>query len=229
VHHKISAFLPNENCKPHFSQIYIYDAANQYSIRSSMYPNVIKTEILNMLQNFLQLNNPYVQIYMQAGETLRNDKSLPFNIVIKADVRNDRTKNKPTCNEIAVLMVEDDQQNINKRDIVLHRKNGDQDKQFQFINENVHYYDPLAYPLLHLYGESGWQFNKYKKRNKETLSKLDEATQTSNQSKDDFINHELNDDNLLDDENGNSNKFVTSREFYAYRLQDRPGTIFYFI
>ena len=80
-------------------------------------------------------------------------------------------------------------------------KNCDKDKQFQFINENFHYYDPLAYHLLHLYGESGWQFNKCKKRNKETLSKLDEATQHSNQSNDDFINHELNNDNLFNDEN----------------------------
>ena len=86
-----------------------------------------------MIQELLHKHNPYVRIYMQAGEALRHESSVPFNIVIKADVRTDRTKNKPTCNEIAVLMVEDDQQNVIKRDIVLQRKTNQNKNDFNSL------------------------------------------------------------------------------------------------
>ena len=90
-------------------------------------------------------------------------------------------------------------------------------------------YDPLAYPLLHVYGESGWQFNMYPKRNKETLLKLQMVNERISNFNElnvenlDFINEA----NIDDDEPLTSNKFVTVREFYAYRLHDRPSIVFF--
>ena len=85
--------MPNPEHRPQFSQIYIYDSQMQSSIRAGMFPKIIRSEILNTIQRLLELHNPYVRIYMQAGETLRKDPSREFNIVLKSSVTNDRTKN----------------------------------------------------------------------------------------------------------------------------------------
>jgi hypothetical protein len=68
IHHSISSYLPNPNYKPKFSQIYVYDHDMQITIRAGMFPKAIKASILNTIQRLLELNNPYVKIYMQAGE-----------------------------------------------------------------------------------------------------------------------------------------------------------------
>ena len=119
VHHKISNYLAYPDKKPHFSQIYIYDADMQAQFRKDMFPHkickTINADIFNTIQHFLELNNPYVNIYRQAGKLITNNPQPQLNIVIKADVRTDRTKNKSTCNEIAVLMVDDDQTTSGKR------------------------------------------------------------------------------------------------------------------
>lgn len=54
----------------------------QSEIRTGMFPKVIKASILNTLQKHLELNNPYVQIYMQASEMLRKNPSQESYIVI---------------------------------------------------------------------------------------------------------------------------------------------------
>ena len=60
VHHKISNFIPDDNEPPKFSQIYIYDAAMQSSIRTGKFPKIIDVNIINMIQNILIEFNPYV-------------------------------------------------------------------------------------------------------------------------------------------------------------------------
>ena len=143
----------------------------QSQYRKEMFPKTINVDILNKIQSLLERNNPYVSIYQQAGKLVEKNPESQLNIVIKADVRTDRTKNKPTCNEIAVLMVEDDQATTGKRDVIIRAKSADARYPFQFINDSLSMYDPLAYPLLHMHGEQGWQFSHYPKRNNDILIK----------------------------------------------------------
>ena len=229
VHHKLSNYLPNEQYKPHFSQIYIYDLNMQTNIRTSMFPHIIKAAILNTFQGLLELNNPYVRIYMQAGKLIENNPNTQYNIVIKSDIKADRTKNAPTCNEIAVLMVDDDQVNTNKRDVIVKAKNSDTSKPYTFINENLVMYDPLAYPLLHLFGEPGWQYNMYPKKKKGIINLQHDVLQMP-QFDDPSVNfsHENSDYLNFSTIETESNKFVTAREFYCYRLHDRKSIYFFF-
>jgi hypothetical protein len=199
VHHKLSNYLPNPDYKPHFSQIYIYDADMQSNIRTNMFPHAIKASILNTIQRLLEMNNPYVRVYMQAGKLINNSPETQYNIVLKADVRTDRTKNKPTSNEIAVLMVDDDQTTVNKRDVIVRPKNDSNGHPFKFINENLSMYDPLAYPLLHLAGEPGWQCNLYPKRTKNDIENI-QINNNPSDDNDDYINHNQNIDNELNSE-----------------------------
>ena len=110
IHYKMSIFILDANHKPEFSQIYIYDSDMQSSIRTGMYPLAIKANILNIIQSLLNEANPYVKIYQQVGEMLRIDPSQELNIILKNITTKDKTLNKPTANEIAVLMIEYDSQ-----------------------------------------------------------------------------------------------------------------------
>ena len=243
VHHKISSYLPNPNFKPTFSQMYIYDSDMQTSIRGNMFPSVIKASILNTIQKLLELNNPYVKIYMQVGKTISKDSTEEYNIVLKSNVSYDRTRNKPSSNEIAALIVNNDQTTTNKRDTIIRPRN--ENDQLMFVNENLHMYDPLAYPLMHIFGESGWQYNMYKKRSKESLLNWHSANESLlnfnqvNSIHDDLnfnqvnsihdaLSHETDgfDEETNSDGTTKPPKYVTLREFYAYRLQDRPSNFF---
>jgi hypothetical protein len=227
IYHQISSYLPNPDFNPQFSQIYIYDRDMQVSLRSGMFPKAIKATILNTIQRFLELNNPYVKIYMHAGETLRKDPSTEFNIILKADVKNDRTKNAPTADEIAVLMVDDGSTLGNSRDIVIKSRNNNENP-LSIISESHHVYDPLAYPLLHLYGESGWQYNKYQRRSKgiyqyklhdHPLSTFDQIVlENSN----DYQLPDIQTNPQINAKKTSKVKYVSARDFYAYRLHDRP-------
>ena len=229
VHHKISQYLPNHNHNPQFSQIYIYDSDMQIKIRSGMFPKTLNTTILNLFQKHLENNNPYVRIYMQAGEILRENEGINLNIVLKANETKDKTKNTPTSNEIAALIFDGDQTDYSNRDVVVSKRISEGNYPHDFIKENLSMYDPLAYSIIHLSGEPGWQYNIYQKKSQQFL--LDQFC--ANQPIAEFDKVNINVDFDQNDEIGfnvqknNSTlkkmKFVSAREFYAHRLQDRPS------
>jgi hypothetical protein len=249
IHHKLSSMLPRDNNQPKFSQIYIYDSEMQTAIRSGMFPQSINIEILNQIQNLLIQFNPYVKIYKQAGELLREKPSIALNIIIKSNKTKDKTLNAPTSNEIAVLMVNSEEENQStSRDVVVKLKTESQ-YDTVFLNENVSYYDPLAYPLMFLNGEAGWQYSTYPKRTTAEIKQFDLSLKNQ---KDYLINqHNLiqpasSDDVIVEDENENqedqqlndqinelgdnetNKKYVTAREYYSYTFQDRNGNLLYY-
>lgn len=155
VTHAISNYHPNEPEQAKFSQIYIYDPDMQTKIRTGMFPKTILASILNMFQNYLHQFNPYVRVYTQAGKMLKADSSSELNIVLKSNNTKDKTKNNPTANEIAALIVDNPNSNYTKRDIVIKKNVSGDEYALQFIKETSSMYDPLAYPLFHLHGEPG--------------------------------------------------------------------------
>jgi hypothetical protein len=236
VHHKISAFLPNDNKKETFSQFYVLDPLLQSTARTGMFPGIIKANILNKIQDVLQIHNPYVQIYKQAGELWRSDPSKEFNIILKDNYAKDKTKSVQAVNEIAVLMVEDDQTSTSTRDVVIHKRNTNELEPFIFINQNLAISDPLAFPLLHIYGEGGWQFQtivRQMKSKRDRLINIELSQQPiENFNEGDYPTANLNEtsDNSLNDINidgiqTKNVKYVTCRDYYCYKLFERTSKI----
>ena len=195
ITHSISNYHPSEPSQAKFSQIYIYDQEMQTKLRTGMFPKTILTSILNMFQAYLHKYNPYVHVYTQAGRMLKQNNSMELNIVLKNNTSKDKTKNKPTTNEIAALIVNNLDSQYKSRDIII-KKNTNQSSQanehpFQFIKETTSVYDPLAYPLFHLHGEPGnyllfvrfltihinkqinlgWQYKTFPKKSKDLARK----------------------------------------------------------
>jgi hypothetical protein len=144
-------------------------------------------------------------------------------ILLKANVQRDRTTNKPTTDEIAVLMIDNGENFGNKRDVIIKQRNGTNEPILKFINETLHNYDPLAFPLMHIFGESGWQYNTYPHNptpvlhNQKQFQPQHFSQIEVHQVDSDYINNEIN----IDVEN-KKGRYVTAREFYAFRLHDRP-------
>ena len=212
----------------------------QSTIRSGMFPDTINSHILNKIQSLLDEFNPYLRIYKQAGELLRQQPSIALNIILKSNKTKDKTLNAPTSNEIAVLMINNDDENhATKRDIIVKQKTeGPYDT--VFLNENVSYYDPLAYPLFLLNGEQGWQYATYPKLTEKQVKQID--IQINNKRNallnqhllnqpatgDDIIIIDNEDEQLNDQLNQDTetnNKFISAREYYSFKLQDREGNL----
>ena len=62
--------------------------------------NSINENLISFIQEVLQKHNPFVKMYQQASERIRNAEEIQ--IVFKDSYS--RTENAPTCSEVAVLM-----------------------------------------------------------------------------------------------------------------------------
>jgi hypothetical protein len=125
MYHRIGSLLPDSETQPQFAQIYIYDTDHEIQNRSNIMPGLDPT-ILAELQQMLHDINPYVNIFRQAGNLLKNNPSLDLKLVIT----NNRTKdprryNIPNASEIAAIMIGDGQEvEHQNRDIILRPHEG---------------------------------------------------------------------------------------------------------
>ena len=78
---------PEEGCKPRFSQIYIYDQQNELDNRLQVFDNLDKG-LLTELQDMIKEFNPYAQVYMQAGDIMRENPTEDIWLVLRAHDEN---------------------------------------------------------------------------------------------------------------------------------------------
>jgi hypothetical protein len=156
VHHYISNLMPNNNT-PCYMQLYFYDTENELQNRMNISSNFVESTLLFLLE--ILKKNPYSKFF----RSLIDMPNLhDHQIQIRCDPGLDqRVFNIPTTSQVAAVWVENDKNaNIRSRDIIIYGHSNDSHK--------VHYYygcyDPLQYPLLFPYGESGWHegIEKYK-------------------------------------------------------------------
>ena len=191
MYHRIGSLLPDSETQPQFAQIYIYDTDHEIQNRSNIMPGLDPT-ILAELQQMLHDINPYVNIFRQAGNLLKNNPSLDLKLVIT----NNRTKdprryNIPNASEIAAIMIGDGQEvEHQNRDIILRPYEGG----IQRISEIHCAYTPLHYVLIFPRGEDGWHPN---------IPIQDRRIS------------EISDN----DETNISSKYITAMNYFAYQFQ----------
>ncbi|XP_074313810.1 uncharacterized protein LOC141649005 [Silene latifolia] len=159
--------------------------------------------------------NPYTQFFKSIRDVGIDEES---RIVIKSDLMQDqRTHNAPTASQVAAIWIDDeDSSEPPRHDIVMYAT-------FGISHRILHYYgcyDPLQYPLLFPFGETGWHRRIYRvssnprrRPDLPTFSINEVLIQTA--------------EDLLDNEEqvagtSESEKKVSCREYYCYRLQIRP-------
>jgi len=156
LYHQLGALLPNENRSPSYAQLYLYDPAEarQFQLTRN---NHLDANTMSDLQDMMLEHNPFVGIFRQAQEILREqseDNHLHVRLTYKAHT-DPRHYNLPTSDEIAVILPGDGTPEGDKRDIILRRKGGG----LKRISECHPTYSPLHYVLLFPKGELGWHWD----------------------------------------------------------------------
>ena len=188
----------------------------------------------------IDCQNPFIAQFRLAALKIKENPSIDLKINIITDKNIDkRTYNKPTTNEIAVLIPSlcESNEPTNREGFVF-EKTGVVKK----INANLASYDPLQYVIMFPYGQQGWEPNLYKlnlkikestkknqNNNDSEENQLDEQS-LENQRDIQLTELDYNDSIPSDDSipAGESNKkimqYVSAMQYYAYQLCDRTNS-----
>jgi len=112
--------------------------------------STLSREILHSLQQMLHTCNPYVSVFQQAGEIIRDQPIVDLTLKIKTDMsgRDARCSNRPTGSEVTAIMPGDGSEVVNCCDIVLCSRQS----ALQCISETASCYDLLHCVLMFPYG-----------------------------------------------------------------------------
>ncbi|KAL3637932.1 hypothetical protein CASFOL_018380 [Castilleja foliolosa] len=159
-YHLIDSLLPEDGTSPKFAQMYIYDTENEVShrknsVRGSSGVNNLCEYVIVGLKDMLDDNNKLVKTFRMANDKIQ--KSCDANVRVRLigkrqNSKDDRTRNLPTCSEVAVLVVGDFDNALGPREIVVELKSG----KLRRINELNISFLALQYPLFLPYGEDGF-------------------------------------------------------------------------
>ena len=109
LYHWISALLPIPNQAPSFAQLYIHDPNQQLHYREGNNNNELSWSVMTIIQGVLHLTHPYVELYKQVYQILREKPAEEQDTVVIrlcAERNQDlRHYNLPTANnEVAAII-----------------------------------------------------------------------------------------------------------------------------
>ncbi len=109
LYHCAGTLLPPDGEQPVYAQLYFYDADDVIHYRTRRNPN-LWGEIIDILHRSLSECNPFSQVFLHACDILHRINSGNLAIHIVADPLTDQRRyNIPTVDEIAVVIVGNDQ------------------------------------------------------------------------------------------------------------------------
>ncbi len=119
VYHQYKGYQADEKENANFAQIYIYDPATQLEIRNNRYPD-LNYAILSKLQAILHTHNPYVQLFQQLRILIENKPQSNYVIKLLDNYAIDKRLNTPSVDEIACLMLSNDNvATSNTREVII--------------------------------------------------------------------------------------------------------------
>jgi hypothetical protein len=109
--------------------------------------NSLDPQVLRELTDILHAVNPYVKLYKTAGEVLSEEHEQPVALrlrILDSAMRDPRTYNTPTADEVGILIVGLGEEEYRPRDIVFYHRNPNAPyRGLQHINELAREYLPL--------------------------------------------------------------------------------------
>jgi len=157
LHHLGGALLPSPGETPRYAQLYIHDPVAQADARGRNNPS-LNSAIMTQIQGVLNETHPYVPLYKQAFDIMRDtpaEERQDVRIRLRADRDKDlRRYNLPTANDEVAAIIPGDgsEQRLDHRDIILRLQGGG----LRRISHLHPSYSSLHYVLLFPHGEDGW-------------------------------------------------------------------------
>ncbi|RID81149.1 hypothetical protein BRARA_A03747 [Brassica rapa] len=158
--HKIGSLVPQAGKPPKFSQLYIFDTANEVKNRIATVKKTTKAgeldpDIVKQLIETMDANNCLAKVFRKARDAHEHSSCPEFRIRLIGQPKRGRQYDMPTTDEIAGLIVGDFSEHMGDRDIIVHHKSAG----LQHISDMHPLYMTLQYPLLFPYGQSGFNEN----------------------------------------------------------------------
>ena len=154
-------YLPNSGYKNKGINYFLFDALHELTEYCDNFNNNSKSNtdcfrekvIMNLFKELKEIN-PYAEDLNLLGNSLKNKKLVDKNNKIVNTNLNELISLKSTINEkthyLEIGAVVSDMSDSN---IIIKYKLKDE---FKFVPSNSKYVEPLVYPLLHPFGETGW-------------------------------------------------------------------------
>ncbi|KAL7223543.1 hypothetical protein ACSBR1_025071 [Camellia fascicularis] len=146
IYHYINSLQPPDT-SPKYLQLYFYDIEHELQHRSE---NALQLRV-NIIESIMRIlsENPYAK-FLRSLKDVDIDKECSI-ATRKNPCPDQRTYNAPSASQVTAIWVEEKSTNNKTRNILVHKKLGGSQRV-------MHYhgcYDPLQYPLLFPYGETG--------------------------------------------------------------------------
>ncbi|XP_042961368.1 uncharacterized protein LOC122296047 [Carya illinoinensis] len=211
MYHYIEDLVP-EDGHPSYLQLYFFDTEHELENRIHDAER-LDPSIIARLMDILEVN-PYCRFF----RTLNNISSLENHTIrIRSDIDLDqRVYNAPSVSQVAAIWTETDNCTEQKgQDIIIFNQAGGS----HIVQYYFGCYDPLQYPLLFPFGDSGWH-QGIKKVERGTISLNAQALESH------FIEHSNSAEEFLRKEgqvlkNKKKVPTVSCREYYCFKLQIR--------
>ena len=175
-HHLFGSLIPDEGKDPKFSQLYIYDTANEVENRMRWIEadrsDEINQEIVSGLIVMLDEKNELVKKFRTARDRFEKDNVVELDIFLKVSKATDGRENRPgPSNEVAGILVGDQEETDQSRDVIV-----DEIKSGLQRIPNIHpKLMALQYPLLFPNGEDGFHLGLKYEANVEQRGKTRES------------------------------------------------------
>ena len=128
-YHLIGSLLPSVEELGRFIQLHIFYTDNELQNRMNLLnshdgkPIGVDASIVEGLHSMLDEINPYVQVFQNARDMLRNQNVSNLQVQIIC-ARGDRQYIQSTANEVAAILIGEDSGHITHRDIVVVARDG---------------------------------------------------------------------------------------------------------
>ncbi|KAI5438928.1 hypothetical protein KIW84_024596 [Lathyrus oleraceus] len=150
IYHKIGGFHLNQDSRPRYLQLYIYDTDNELQNKMRENP-ILNQAVVYKLQKLLHQCNLFVIVFRQHALEPNIEEC---RLLIKERSSNQPQYSLPSASQVAAIVIGDgDEDTIERgRDINVINCDGKLTK----VQETMGYYDPLQYPILLPFGTYGW-------------------------------------------------------------------------
>src|SRR5436309_9414247 len=103
----MGSLLPPLGKRPHFTQVYMFDSAQEkLDLRSQTHPN-LQLDVLQLLSAVLRVVNPYIQFWKNSAERITENGQLTIRLtMLDPKVRDPRRYSWPTVDEITAIIVQ---------------------------------------------------------------------------------------------------------------------------